>query len=229
MRWKRDHRLGETNGIELPSGPGGGFDVRWNRTPPGLGVVMEALFTSTAVVALAEIGDKTQLLAILLAARFGRPLPIILGILVATLANHALAALLGAQAAALLDSPVFRYTIGASFIAMAAWTLVPDKFDDDDAPAPRFGAFLTTLVAFFLVEMGDKTQVATIALGAQYQAVVAVTAGTTLGMMIANVPAVFLGNELLKRIDLAKIRFVAAALFLVIGIWVLVQTAGWLG
>lgn len=229
MRWKRDHRLGETNGIELPSGPGGGFDVRWNRTPPGLGVVMEALFTSTAVVALAEIGDKTQLLAILLAARFGRPLPIILGILVATLANHALAALLGAQAAALLDSPVFRYAIGASFIAMAAWTLVPDKFDDDDAPAPRFGAFLTTLVAFFLVEMGDKTQVATIALGAQYQAVVAVTAGTTLGMMIANVPAVFLGNELLKRIDLAKIRFVAAALFLVIGIWVLVQTAGWLG
>ena len=229
MRWKRDHRLGETNGIELPSGPGGGFDVRWNRTPPGLGVVMEALFTSTAVVALAEIGDKTQLLAILLAARFGRPLSIILGILVATLANHALAALLGAQAAALLDSPVFRYAIGASFIAMAAWTLVPDKFDDDDAPAPRFGAFLTTLVAFFLVEMGDKTQVATIALGAQYQAVVAVTAGTTLGMMIANVPAVFLGNELLKRIDLAKIRFVAAALFLVIGIWVLVQTAGWLG
>lgn len=229
MPWKREHRLGETNGVELPSGPGGGFDVRWNRTPPGPGVVMEALFTSTAVVALAEIGDKTQLLAILLAARFGRPLPIILGILVATLANHALAALLGAQAAALLDSPVFRYAIGASFIAMAAWTLVPDKFEDEDAPKPRFGAFLTTLVAFFLVEMGDKTQVATIALGAQYQAVVAVTAGTTLGMMIANVPAIFLGNELLKRVDLAKIRVVAAALFLAIGVWVLAQTAGWLG
>ncbi|MFN4357522.1 TMEM165/GDT1 family protein [Sphingopyxis alaskensis] len=189
---------------------------------------MEALFTSTAVVALAEIGDKTQLLAILLAARFGRPLPIILGILVATLANHALAALLGAQAAALLDSPLFRYAIGASFIAMAAWTLVPDTFDDGDDPKPRFGAFLTTLIAFFLVEMGDKTQVATIALGAQYQAVVAVTAGTTLGMMIANVPAVFLGNELLKRVDLARVRRIAAALFLVIGIWVLAQTAGWL-
>ena len=227
MPWKREHRLGETNGVELPSGPGGGFDVRWNRTPPGPGVVMEALFTSTAVVALAEIGDKTQLLAILLAARFGRPLPIILGILVATLANHALAALLGAQAAALLDSPVFRYAIGASFIAMAAWTLVPDKFEDEDAPKPRFGAFLTTLVAFFLVEMGDKTQVATIALGAQYQAVVAVTAGTTLGMMIANVPAIFLGNELLKRVDLAAGH--AAALFLAIGVWVLAQTAGWLG
>jgi putative Ca2+/H+ antiporter (TMEM165/GDT1 family) len=223
------YRLGETNGIALPSGPGGGFDVRWNRTSPGPGVVMEALFTSTAVVALAEIGDKTQLLAILLAARFGRPLPIILGILVATLANHALAALLGAQAAALLDSPVFRYAIGASFIAMAAWTLVPDTFEDEDAPGPRFGAFLTTLVAFFLVEMGDKTQVATIALGAQYQAVALVTAGTTLGMMIANVPAIFLGNELLKRVDLAKIRVAAAALFLVIGIWVLAQTAGWLG
>ena len=190
---------------------------------------MEALFTSTAIVALAEIGDKTQLLAILLATRFRQPLPIILGILVATLANHALAALLGASAAAFLDSPVFRYAIGASFIAMAAWALVPDKFDDDDAPKPRFGAFLTTLIAFFLVEMGDKTQVATIALGAQYHDVVAVTAGTTLGMMIANVPAIFLGHELLKRVDLAKVRLVAAGLFLVIGLWVLAQTAGWIG
>lgn len=222
------HRLGETNGVELPSGPGGGFDVRWNHPPPGPGVIMEALFTSTAIVALAEIGDKTQLLAILLAARFGRPLPIILGILAATLANHALAALLGAQAAAFLDSPVFRYAVGASFIAMAGWTLIPDKFEKEDAPRPRYGAFLTTLVAFFLVEMGDKTQVATIALGAQYQAVAAVTAGTTLGMMIANVPAIFLGSELLKRVDLAKIRLIAAVLFLAIGVWVLAQTAGWL-
>ena len=187
---------------------------------------MEALFTSTAIVALAEIGDKTQLLAMLLATRFNRPLPIILGILVATLANHALAALLGAQAAAFLDSPVFRYAIGLSFVAMAAWTLIPDKFEDEGAPKPRFGAFLTTLVAFFLVEMGDKTQIATIALGAQYHDVVTVTAGTTLGMMIANVPAVFLGNALLKRVDLAKVRLVAAALFLAIGLWVLAQTAG---
>lgn len=190
---------------------------------------MEALFTSTAVVALAEIGDKTQLLAILLATRFNRPLPIILGILVATLANHALAALIGAQAAALLDSPVFRYAIGASFVAMAAWTLIPDKFEDDEAPKPRFGPFLTTLVAFFLVEMGDKTQVATIALGAQYQNVIAVTSGTTLGMMIANVPAIFLGQELLKRVDLGKIRLIAAALFLAIGLWVLAETAGLIG
>jgi putative Ca2+/H+ antiporter (TMEM165/GDT1 family) len=186
---------------------------------------MEALFTSTAVVALAEIGDKTQLLAILLATRFNKPLPIIFGILVATLANHALAALLGASAAAFLDSPVFRYAIGASFIAMAAWTLIPDKLDDDEAPKPRFGAFVTTLIAFFLVEMGDKTQVATIALGAQYQSVALVTAGTTLGMMIANVPAIFLGHELLKRVNLDTVRKIAAGLFLVIGLWVLVQAA----
>jgi putative Ca2+/H+ antiporter (TMEM165/GDT1 family) len=189
---------------------------------------MEALFTSTAVVALAEIGDKTQLLAILLATRFNKPVPIILGILFATLANHALAALLGASAASFLDSPVFRYAIGASFLAMAAWTLVPDKFDDDEAPKPRFGAFLTTLIAFFLVEMGDKTQVATIALGAQYHSVLLVTTGTTIGMMIANVPAIFLGHALLKRVNLDTVRRVAAGLFLVIGIWVLAQTAGWL-
>ena len=189
---------------------------------------MEAMLTSTAVVALAEIGDKTQLLAILLATRFNRPLPIILGILMATLANHALAALLGASAASFLDSDIFRYAIGLSFIAMAAWTLIPDKFDDD-TPKPRFGAFLTTLVAFFLVEMGDKTQIATIALGAQYHDVVAVTAGTTLGMMIANVPAIFLGHELLKRVDLAKVRMIAAGLFLLIGLWVLAQTAGLFG
>ncbi|WP_234180098.1 TMEM165/GDT1 family protein [Sphingopyxis sp. NFH-91] len=190
---------------------------------------MEALFTSTAVVTLAEIGDKTQLLAILLATRFKRPLPIILGILVATLANHALAALLGAQAAAFLDSDIFRYVIGASFVAMAAWTLIPDKFEDDDAPKSHAGAFMTTLVAFFLVEMGDKTQVATIALGARFHDVFTVTAGTTLGMMIANVPAIFLGHELLKRVDLNKVRMIAAALFLVIGLWVLAQTAGLFG
>ena len=134
-----------------------------------------------------------------------------------------------ASAAAFLDSPVFRYAIGLSFVAMAAWTLIPDKFEDDEAPKPRFGAFVTTLVAFFLVEMGDKTQVATIALGAQYHDVVTVTAGTTLGMMIANVPAIFLGHELLKRVDLAKVRLVAATLFLVIGLWVLAQVAGLIG
>ncbi len=189
---------------------------------------MEALFTSTAVVALAEIGDKTQLLAILLATRFKRPWPIIAGILVATLANHFLAALVGAHVASLLDGPWFRSLIALSFIAMAAWTLIPDKLDDvGDRPA-RFGAFLTTAIAFFLVEMGDKTQVATVALGAQFHDVVAVTMGTTLGMMLANAPAVFLGNALIRRVPLGAVRVVAALLFLAIGLWLLMQTMGWI-
>lgn len=187
---------------------------------------MEALLTSTAVVALAEIGDKTQLLAILLATRFKRPWPVIAGILVATFANHFLAALLGEQVASLLDGLWFRYLIAASFVAMAIWTLIPDKIDDlEDKPA-RFGAFVTTVIAFFLVEMGDKTQIATIALGARFHAVVPVMLGTTLGMMVANVPAVFLGNELIKRVSLKMVRTVAALLFLVIGLWLFAQTAG---
>lgn len=190
---------------------------------------MEALFTSTAVVALAEIGDKTQLLAIVLATRFQRSLPIILGIFVATLANHFLAALLGSQVAEILDGQWFRYMIALSFIAMAGWTLIPDKMDENEAKPSRFGAFLTTVIAFFLVEMGDKTQVATIALGARFHDVIPVTFGTTLGMMIANVPAVFLGHELLKRVPIDAVRRVAAALFLLIGLWVLAQTAGWIG
>lgn len=188
---------------------------------------MEALLTSTAVVAVAEIGDKTQLLAIMLATRFKRPVPIILGILLATLANHALAALVGEQAAALLDGSWFRYLIAASFVAMAGWALIPDTLDEDEAKPARFGAFLTTLGAFFIVEMGDKTQIATVALGARFQSVLWVTTGTTLGMMIANVPAVFLGNELIKRVPLKTVRIVAALLFLAIGLWLLAQTAGW--
>ena len=186
---------------------------------------MEAFLTSTAVVALAEIGDKTQLLAIVLAARFKQPMAIIAGIFVATIANHFLAALIGSQAASLLDGPGFRLIIAASFIAMAAWTLIPDKLDDDPQPKPaRFGAFVATTIAFFLVEIGDKTQIATVALGARFHDVVAVTMGTTLGMMLANVPAVFLGNELLKRVPLKVVRWVASGLFLVIGVWLLIQT-----
>ncbi len=187
---------------------------------------MEALLTSTVLVAIAEIGDKTQLLAIVLATRFKRPVPIILGIFVATIANHFLAALLGSEVAALLDGRWFRYLVAASFIAMGLGTLVPDKFDDIDAKPARFGAFLTTVVAFFLVEMGDKTQVATIALGARFHDVVAVTTGTTLGMMIANVPAVFLGNALIRKVPMTLVRTIAAGLFIVIGLWLLAQTAG---
>ena len=188
---------------------------------------MEALLTSTAVVALAEIGDKTQLLAIVLATRFRRPWPIIAGILVATLANHFLAALVGEQAAAFLDGRWFRYLVAASFIVMAGWTLIPDSFDEDEEAKPsRFGPFLATTIAFFLVEIGDKTQVATIALGAQFDSVLLVTLGTTAGMMLANVPAVWFGNAIIERVSLKAVRIVAALLFLAIGLWIIAEAAG---
>lgn len=182
---------------------------------------MEAFLTSAVLVAIAEIGDKTMLLAIVLATRFRKPVPIILGILVATLANHALAALVGQQAAAYLSGDWFRIAIAASFIIMGLWTLIPDKFEEDDKPADRSSVFLTTLVAFFFVEMGDKTQLATVALGARFDAVLAVTAGTTLGMMAANVPAVYLGQALVERISLNIVRMIAAALFVITGLWML--------
>jgi Ca2+/H+ antiporter, TMEM165/GDT1 family len=190
---------------------------------------MDAMLTSTAIVALAEIGDKTQLLAIVLATRLKKPVPIILGIFAATIANHFLAALVGSEVASLLDSLWFRYAVGVSFVAMAAWTLVPDTLDDEEGAAKkeRFGAFLTTLIAFFIVEMGDKTQVATIALGARFHDVVQVTMGTTLGMMIANVPAVYLGHMVHERVPLGVVRMIAAGLFLLIGLWVIASTAGW--
>lgn len=184
---------------------------------------MEALLTSTLLVAVAEIGDKTQLLAIVLATRFRKPVPIIFGILAATLANHALAASAGQFAAGLLDGRWFRIAVAASFVVMGLWTLVPDKLDEDEAPRARGGVFLTTLVAFFLVEMGDKTQIATVALGAQFDNLVAVTAGTTLGMMTANVPAVLLGNALVQRISMKGVRMLAAASFVAVGLWMLVE------
>ena len=182
-------------------------------------------FASTAVVTLAEIGDKTMLLAIVLAARLrGYHWQILAGIFAATIANHALAALVGQQVAGLVDAPWFRIAVALGFIAMAAWTLVPDTFDEEDeAVAHRGSAFLTTLVAFFIVEMGDKTQVATVALGAQYQSVAVVAAGTTLGMMLANAPAVFLGEELVKRVSLKVTRIAAALLFLALGLWQLAE------
>lgn len=188
---------------------------------------MEALLTSAAVVALAEIGDKTQLLAIVLATRFHRPLPIILGIFFATIANHFLAALVGAEAASWLNGAWFRYLVALSFIAMGLWTLVPDKLDEDsELVKPRRGAFLTTLMSFFVLEMGDKTQLATIALGARFHDVGLVATGTTLGMMLANVPAVFLGRELIKRVPLRLMHVIAAALFIAIGGWLLLQAWG---
>jgi len=174
---------------------------------------------STGVVALAEIGDKTQLLAFLLAARFKKPLPIILGILVATLVNHGLAGALGAWITAMLSPEVLRWVLGASFLGMAAWTLIPDKIEDEEAQvAQRFGVFGATLITFFLAEMGDKTQVATVALAAHYAEPLMVVIGTTLGMLIADVPAVFVGDKLATRIPMKLVHGVAAALFAVLGV-----------
>jgi len=182
---------------------------------------MEAFLVSAGLVAIAEIGDKTQLLAMLLATRYRRPVPIILGILVATLANHAIAASLGAAVAAWLGPDAMRWIVGGMFIAMAGWALIPDKPDEGPQAAGRVGAFVATTIAFFLVEIGDKTQIATVALAARFEDIAVVTAGTTLGMMIANVPAV-LGGELLARsIPLRLVRLGAAASFVLLGLAVL--------
>ncbi len=182
---------------------------------------MEAFLVSTGVVALAEMGDKTQLLALMLAARYRGRLSIVLGIALATLANHALAAGFGAWIAELTGAEAMRWILAASFLAMAAWILVPDKADGLEASNRKYGAFLTTLVAFFLVEIGDKTQIATVALAARYSALAAVVAGTTFGMLIANVPAVYLGNALLRRVPMRLLQSTAAALFAVLGFLVL--------
>jgi putative Ca2+/H+ antiporter (TMEM165/GDT1 family) len=186
---------------------------------------MEALLVSTGLVALAEIGDKTQLLAIVLAARFQRPWPILAGILVATIANHFLASLVGAFAGDVLNGPWMRWVLGLAFLAFAAWTLIPDQFEEDkDAPKTSDrGVFLTTAVAFFFVEMGDKTQVATVALAARFHTVAWVAAGTTIGMMLANAPAVLIGRAAAERLPLTLIRYIAATAFAAIGLWVLVR------
>ena len=190
---------------------------------------MEAFLISTGIVALAEIGDKTQLLALVLAARFRKPPPIIAGILVATLANHAAAGAAGAWIAAQLGPVVLRWILGLSFIAMGIWTLVPDSLHADDVarePRSRLGVFGTTLVSFFVLEMGDKTQIATVALAARFDSLVAVVCGTTLGMMLANVPAVLLGEVAARKLPMQAVHRVAAAMFLVLGVTVLLRGSG---
>jgi Ca2+/H+ antiporter, TMEM165/GDT1 family len=187
----------------------------------GLELQLDAFLISAGVVALAEVGDKTQLLAFLLAAKFRKPLPIILGILVATLLNHGLAGALGAWITSLLSPEMLRWVLGLSFLAMAVWILIPDKLDESDARLVRFGVFGTTLVAFFLAEMGDKTQIATVALAAQYGDFLWVVAGTTLGMMIANVPAVYLGERIAHRVPVNLVHGIAAVIFAVLGVAVL--------
>ena len=189
---------------------------------------MEAFFVSTAVVALGEMGDKTQLLAILLAARFRKPWPIIAGIFLATLANHAAAGAVGGWVAQALGPNILRWVIGLGFLAMAVWMLVPDKIDADamqKQPA-RWGVFGTTFVAFFLAEMGDKTQIATVALAARYPDLLAVVTGSTLGMMISNVPAVFLGEAIARRVKMALVHGIAALIFAGLGVLTLLNFGG---
>jgi putative Ca2+/H+ antiporter (TMEM165/GDT1 family) len=184
---------------------------------------MEAFLVSTGVVALGEMGDKTQLLAILLAAKFRRPVPIVLGIVVATLVNHTIAGAVGGWLAAAFGANVLRWVIGLSFLGMAGWMLIPDKLDDDESTALRFGIFGTTVVAFFLAEMGDKTQIATVALAARYNDLLPVVAGTTCGMLLADVPAVFLGHTFAKKVSLKLVHGIAAATFAVLGVLTLLN------
>ncbi len=181
---------------------------------------MEAFLISTGIVALAEMGDKTQLLSLVLAARFRKPWPIVLGIFVATLANHALAGAVGSWVTTVLGPDVLRWVLGASFIAMAVWMLIPDKLDDGDTPSgtSQWGVFGTTLIAFFLAEMGDKTQIATVMLAAQYNAYLWVVAGTTLGMMIANAPVVWLGDKITRKVPIRAVHLISAVIFLVLGL-----------
>lgn len=190
---------------------------------------MEAFLISTGIVALAEIGDKTQLLAFCLAAKFRRPLPIVAAIFVATIANHAFAAAIGSWITSLLGPDVLRWVLGVSFIAMAVWTLIPDKIDEDDMPLAKYGVFLTTLIAFFVAEMGDKTQVATVALAARYHSLVAVVCGTTFGMMLANVPAVYLGDKIANRVSLKLVHGIAALVFALLGVATLMGAGAALG
>ncbi|WP_431099205.1 TMEM165/GDT1 family protein [Polaromonas aquatica] len=180
---------------------------------------MEAFLVSTGIVALAEMGDKTQLLALILSARFKKPWPIVAGILVATLVNHALAGAAGAWVTTVTSPQMLRWILGASFLAMAAWMLVPDKLDaQEEEKPPRYGVFLTTVIVFFLAEMGDKTQIATVMLAARYDAIVGVVAGTTLGMMLANAPVVWLGERVTRLVPLRIVHIVSALIFAGMGL-----------
>ena len=181
---------------------------------------MQAFLVSTGIVTLAEMGDKTQLLALVLAARFRQPWPIVFGIFIATLANHAMAGALGAWVTTLVSPPTLRWMLGASFLLMAVWMLIPDQLDDADTPrkAPRLGVFATTVIVFFLAEMGDKTQLATVMLAAKYETFIGVVAGTTLGMMLANAPVVWFGERITRRVPMRTVHSVSALVFVVLGL-----------
>ena len=191
---------------------------------------MESLLISCGVVALAEIGDKTQLLALILAARFKKPTPIILGILAATIASHGLAGAVGAWISATVSPDILRWILSLSFIGMAIWTMIPDKIEEEETQiATKFGVFSATLITFFLAEMGDKTQVATVALAAHYAVPLLVVLGTTLGMLIADVPAVFVGDKLANKIPMKVVHSIAAAIFAILGLATLTGAGSTLG
>lgn len=191
---------------------------------------MEALFVSTGVVALAEIGDKTQLLAFILAARFKKPLPIIAGILCATIVNHGLAGIFGAWITTTVSPEILRWILGASFIGMAIWTMIPDKIEEEETQvAKKLGVFGATLITFFLAEMGDKTQIATIAMAAHYANPLLVVIGTTLGMLLADVPAVFIGDKMATKIPMKLVHSIAAAIFALLGVATLLGAGAKLG
>ena len=208
----------------MAGGAARSFDLVSGRESP-----LNAFLVSTGVVALAEMGDKTQLLAFLLATRFRRPIPIVFGILFATLVNHALAGAVGAWITSVIGPVILRWILGVSFIVMSIWTLIPDRLDEAKTKIGRAGAFGTTLLAFFLAEMGDKTQIATVALAAQYHSFAPFVAGTTLGMMIANVPAVLVGDRIAHRVPMRFVRMIAAASFAILGIATLLGAGSALG
>jgi putative Ca2+/H+ antiporter (TMEM165/GDT1 family) len=218
--------IGETSGAGAPELAGA---LRRCSPSPSRSRPVDIYLVSTVLVALAEMGDRTQLLAVMLASRFRRPAPILLGIFAATIANHTLAALAGYCLSSLLSAVWFKYAVSASFVAMAVWALIPDKEDEDDAAAQRghLGVFLTTVVSFFLVEMGDKTQIATVALAARYHSVLLIAAGTTTGMMLANIPAVLLGHGITRVLPMRLLHVAAALVYLGLGLWGIAATAGW--
>jgi putative Ca2+/H+ antiporter (TMEM165/GDT1 family) len=218
--------IDETFGLMRASMPGDALSGHWFVCPAPR-KFMEAFFISLSAVAVAEIGDKTQLLALVLAARFRKPLPIIVGIFVATIVNHAMAAELGILVAGWLTPVVLGWILGVSFIAAGIWMLIPDKEAElEDGVVQRFGPFVTTVIAFFLAEMGDKTQIATIGLAARFHDLISVAAGTTLGMMAANVPAVLLGDVAAKALPMQLVRGTAATIFIVLGVVTLLQVTG---
>ncbi|MBM5575673.1 TMEM165/GDT1 family protein [Deefgea sp. CFH1-16] len=189
--------------------------------------MFDTLLVSTGVVAIAEMGDKTQLLSLILAARFRRPLPIVAGIFVATVLNHFAAAWIGQQVAGLISAEILRWIVGLGFLAIAAWALVPDKISEEESQVKPYGAFVATTIAFFFAEIGDKTQIATVALALKYTPLWQVVMGTTIGMMLANVPAVYLGSWIAARMHLLQmIRFVAAGVFAILGVLALMGVAG---